>query len=175
MDLKTLQDSLEKQNRAPTEKWNPPYCGDIDMEIRADGRWFYMGTPIGREALVRLFASVIRKEQDNYFLVTPAEKIGIKVVDLPFMVTDWHFAGDDSPQLIQVVTNVGETYPLNDQYPLVIHDDLPAVRIRDGMMARVHRNVYYKWAEHLQPALENETPGLYLPSGQHRFWFGSEA
>jgi hypothetical protein len=74
-----------KDGLPPVERWNPPYCGDIDMEIRSDGTWFYMGTPIGRPALVRLFSTVLRGDEDGKtYLVTPVEKIGIRVVDAPF-------------------------------------------------------------------------------------------
>src|SRR5215472_14244788 len=69
----------------PVERWNPPYCGEIDMFIRADGVWFYNGSPIGRAALVRLFASILRKDEDQYVLVTPVEKVGIVVQDVPFI------------------------------------------------------------------------------------------
>src|SRR2546428_6412050 len=69
----------------PVHLWNPPYCGDIDMRIAADGTWYYMKTPIGRPALVKLFASVLKKEADKYFLVTPVEKCGIAVDDVPFL------------------------------------------------------------------------------------------
>ena len=67
----------------PVERWNPPFCGDLDMRIAADGTWFYLGTPIGRPALVKLFSSVLKREGDDYFLVTPVEKIGLKVEDAP--------------------------------------------------------------------------------------------
>ncbi|MGO7778465.1 DUF1285 domain-containing protein, partial [Rhizobium johnstonii] len=75
-----------KRGLPPVERWNPPFCGDIDMEIRADGTWLYMGTPIGRPALVRLFSTVLRKDDDQKtYLVTPVEKVGIRVVDAPFI------------------------------------------------------------------------------------------
>ena len=71
----------------PVEKWNPPFCGDIDIEIRADGTWFYMGTPIGRAPLVRLFSTVLRRDDDGKtYLVTPVEKVGIRIVDAPFVI-----------------------------------------------------------------------------------------
>ena len=72
----------------PVERWNPPFCGDLDMRIAADGTWFYLKTPIGRPALVKLFASVLKREGDSYFLVTPVEKCGIKVDDAPFLAVE---------------------------------------------------------------------------------------
>src|SRR4029450_955691 len=72
----------------PVHLWNPPFCGDIDMRIAADGTWFYLGTPIGRPALVKLFASVLKREANKYFLVTPVEKVGIVVEDAPFLAVE---------------------------------------------------------------------------------------
>ncbi len=78
-----------KRGLPPVDRWNPPFCGDIDMEIRADGTWFYMGTPIGREALVRLFSTVLRRDEDGKtYLVTPVEKVGIRVEDAPFLAVE---------------------------------------------------------------------------------------
>ena len=78
----------EEQGLPPVERWNPPFCGDIDMRIAADGTWFYQKTPIGRPALVKLFASVLKREGDKYFLVTPVEKVGIVVEDVPFLAVE---------------------------------------------------------------------------------------
>jgi uncharacterized protein len=72
----------------PVHKWNPPFCGDLDMRIARDGTWYYLGTPIGRPALVKLFSSILRKDGDRYFLVTPVEKVGITVDDAPFVAVD---------------------------------------------------------------------------------------
>ena len=73
----------------PVHLWNPPFCGDIDMRIARDGTWFYLGTPIGRPEMVRLFASILKREGDDYFLVTPVEKVGIKVDDAPLLAVDF--------------------------------------------------------------------------------------
>ena len=85
--LEALTASLLRENRGPppVDLWNPPFCGDIDMRIATDGTWFYQKTPIGRPALVKLFASVLKREGDKYFLVTPVEKVGIVVEDAPFL------------------------------------------------------------------------------------------
>ena len=87
--LEALAAALPRENRLPpVERWNPPFCGDIDMRIAADGTWFYQKTPIGRPALVKLFASVLKREGDKYFLVTPVEKVGIVVDDAPFLAVE---------------------------------------------------------------------------------------
>ncbi len=78
----------EGKGLPPVERWNPPFCGDLDMRIAADGTWFYLKTPIGRPALVKLFASVLKREGDKYFLVTPVEKCGITVDDAPFLAVE---------------------------------------------------------------------------------------
>jgi len=83
-----------KKGAPPVHLWNPPFCGDIDMRIARDGTWFYMGTPIGRKELVTLFASIIRRDGDDYFLVTPVEKVGITVDDAPFVAIDFDLEGD---------------------------------------------------------------------------------
>src|SRR4051812_50177890 len=83
-----LGDVARRKGLPPVERWNPAYCGEIDMRIDADGTWFYNGTPIGRPALVKLFASVLRKDPERYVLVTPVERVGIEVADVPFMAVE---------------------------------------------------------------------------------------
>src|SRR5476649_2109398 len=88
--LEGLAAALPRQKRGPppVHLWNPPFCGDIDMKIASDGTWFYQNTPIGRPALVKLFASVLKREGEKYFLVTPVEKVGIVVEDVPFLAVE---------------------------------------------------------------------------------------
>src|SRR5512147_1231280 len=90
----------------PVELWNPPYCGDIDMKIASDGTWFYQKTPIGRLALVKLFASVLKREGDKHFLVTPVEKVGIVVEDAPFLAVELKVEHDAQGQVLAFRTNV---------------------------------------------------------------------
>src|ERR1700738_2931195 len=90
----------------PVEQWNPPYCGDIDMKIARDGTWFYCGTPIGRPALVRLFSTILRKDRDGYVLVTPVEKVGIKIEDAPFLALEMTVAHQGADQVLRFLTNV---------------------------------------------------------------------
>ena len=170
VDLKKLQTNIGTFERPPIERWNPPFCGDIDICIQANGDWLYQGSVIQRSALVRLFASVLWQENDEYFLVTPVEKVRIQVADLPFLITSWTRQADG---LIVVTTNTAETYPLGEQYPLILEKHQPAVRIRDGFLARVHRNVYYQWAEQAAPAQHDEADGYYLLSGDSQFYLGS--
>jgi uncharacterized protein len=103
----------------PVERWNPAYCGEIDMRIAADGTWFYRGSPIGREALVRLFASILRREEDGrHVLVTPVEKVGIEVEDAPFLAVEMFCDGAGEAQTLTFRTNVGDVAAAGPQQPL---------------------------------------------------------
>src|ERR1700752_432635 len=92
----------------PVHLWNPPFCGDLDMRIAVDGTWFYLKTPIGRGALVKLFAAVLKREGDKYFLVTPVEKCGIVVEDAPFLAVELEVAQGDQGQVLHFRTNVDD-------------------------------------------------------------------
>src|ERR1700733_8744918 len=92
----------------PVHLWNPPYCGEIDMRIAADGTWFYQKTPIGRPAMVKLFASVLKREGDRYFLVTPVEKCGIAVDDAPFLAVEMQVDESQDGKVLRFRTNVDD-------------------------------------------------------------------
>src|SRR4029450_3903663 len=103
----------------PVDRWNPEFCGDIDMEIRADGTWFYMGTPIGRAPLVRLFSTVLRKDEDGKtYVVTPGARVGIRVVDAPFVAVEMNAGERDGEQLLTFRTNVGDVIEAGREHPL---------------------------------------------------------
>lgn len=171
MDLRQLQQSLNNPKRPPIERWNPPFCGAIPLEIAATGEWLYQGSAITREALVKLFASVLCCQNGEYFLVTPAEKVQIQVADLPFLITEWQQETRAGQPVLLVTTNLGERFYVGDEHPLVQVGELPAIQLRDGLLARVHRNVYYQWAELAEPAQAHEAPGYYLQSAGRRFLF----
>src|SRR5690242_15074141 len=102
----------------PVHLWNPPFCGDIDMRIAADGTWFYMKTPIGRPALVKLFASVLKREADKYFLVTPVEKVGITVDDAPFTAVEMKQEGEGAARTLAFRTNVDDWVTVGPEHAL---------------------------------------------------------
>lgn len=136
---------------APVHLWNPPFCGDLDMEIRRDGTWFYLGTPIGRAPLVKLFANILKLEDGRYFLVTPVEKVGIRVQDAPFVAVDFEVGqGADGPE-ITFVTNVGDRTTAGPQAPVRVTDaadgPVPYVMVRRGLEARIDRKSFYRLAE----------------------------
>ena len=142
-----------KRGRPPVHLWNPPFCGDLDMEIRRDGSWWYLGTPIGRHALVRLFASILKREGDRYFLVTPVEKVGIRVQDAPFLATDFRVEGAGRDQVLTFVTSVEDEATAGPDHPIRVMRDpatgepSPYVLIRDGMEALIDRKSFYRLVE----------------------------
>lgn len=131
----------------PVERWDPPYCGEIDMLIRADGTWLYNGSPIGRAALVRLFASILRKDEDRYVLVTPVEKVGLRVEDVPFIATAMRTevgSQGESFQTLVFETNVGDVTRAGPEHPMRFetgaHEGIkPYVQVRGGLWARLTR------------------------------------
>ena len=134
----------------PVERWNPDFCGDLDMEIKADGTWFYMGTPIGRKQLVRLFSTVLRKDEDGKtYLVTPVEKVGIRVEDAHFIAVEMDVSGEGETQALTFRTNVGDVVTADAQHPLrfVIEPDSgglkPYVLVRGRLEALIARSVMY--------------------------------
>jgi hypothetical protein len=139
----------------PVERWNPDFCGDIDMEIKADGTWFYRGTPIGRMPLVRLFSTVLRKDEDGRtYLVTPVEKLGIRVADAPFLAIEMDVSGGGEAQTITFRTNVGDVVEAGPQNPLRFVDEpqtgglKPYLLVRGRLEALLSRPVMYELVGH---------------------------
>ena len=151
----------------PVHLWDPPFCGDLDMEIRADGSWFYNGTPIGRPAMVRLFASILKREGDDYFLVTPVEKVGIRVVDAPFVAVDVEIT-ESGPVF---TTNVGDRVAAGPEHRLriagTVDQPRPYLHVRRGLEALIDRKSFYRLADIAQPGpdgrLALRTGDLWLP------------
>lgn len=134
----------------PVHLWNPPFCGDLDMRIAADGTWFYQGTPIGRPALVRLFASVLKREGDRYFLVTPVEKVGLTVEDAPFLAVELQVQPAPAGDVLNFRTNVDDWVACDADHGLRF-DPQPAtgglkpyLHVRRGLWAKVVRPVFYE-------------------------------
>ncbi len=155
----------------PVERWNPPFCGDLDMEIRADGTWFYLGTPIGRAPLVQLFSTVLRKDADGQtYLVTPVEKVGIRVVDAPFIAVEMNVSGKGEQQVITFRTNVGDVVEAGPEHPLRFVDEAetgglkPYVHVRGRLEALVARPVMYELVEHGEEIAVDGVPTFALRS-----------
>ena len=153
-DLASFAKQVGAQKFPPVEKWNPDFCGDIDMRIASDGTWFYMGTPIGREKMVRLFASVLRKDDDGKtYLVTPVEKIGITVDDAHFVAVSVEIAGEDEDLTLCFTTNVGDQIIAGPDHAIRVEVDQetgeprPYLHVRGRLEALISRNVYYELIE----------------------------
>jgi hypothetical protein len=133
----------------PVECWNPPFCGDLDMRIAADGTWYYQKTPIGRLPLVKLFASVLKKEGDKYFLVTPVEKVGLTVDDAPFLAVEMTVARDDRDrQMLTFRTNVDDEATAGPGHALRFEPEVtgglrPYLHVRRDLWAKVTRALFY--------------------------------
>lgn len=137
----------------PVHLWNPPFCGDIDMRIARDGKWYYEGGEIRRDGLVRLFSTILRKEGDRYFLVTPVEKVGITVEDAPFVAIDVDVASKGPNQVLTFYTNVGDNILAGRDNPIRVERDpdtdepSPYVMVRAGLEALIDRKTFYRLVE----------------------------
>src|SRR5512140_3417800 len=133
----------------PVHLWNPPFCGDLDMRIAGDGSWYYMGTPIGRPALVRLFSTILKREGDRYFLVTPVEKVGIRVDDAPFTAVEMRTESDARGPLLHFRTNVDDWVACDAEHRLRFEPGesgglTPYLHVRADLWAKVTRALYYE-------------------------------
>ena len=142
-----------KKGPPPVHLWNPPFCGDLDMRIAADGTWFYLKTPIGRHALVKLFASVLWREGDKYFLVTPVEKVGITVDDAPFTAVEMRQEGEGAGRALSFRTNVDDWVTCGPEHPLRFEPEpdtdglKPYLHVRRDLWALVSRALFYDLVE----------------------------
>jgi len=133
----------------PIHLWNPPFCGDLDIRIARDGTWFYMGTPIGRPALVKLFSSILKREDAKYFLVSPVEKVGITVDDAPFVAVDFDQIGGN----LHFTTQVGDQMVAGPDHPIRVERDIqtgepsPYVLVRNNLEALIDRKSFYRLVE----------------------------
>jgi len=139
-----LGSDAKRKGPPPVERWNPAYCGEIDMRIAADGTWHYMGTPINRLALVKLFSTVLRRDPERYVLVTPVERVGIEVEDVPFLAVEMAVEGDGDSRQIAFRTNVDDLAQVGPEHPLRFDQDAnggvrPYVKVRGELWARVTR------------------------------------
>jgi hypothetical protein len=166
-----LRDAAAGRKLPPVEKWHPAHCGEIDIRIARDGTWFHMGTPIGRKELVRLFSTILRKDPDGYHLVTPAEKMKIRVDDVPFIAVLMDAEGEGQGQTLRFTTNVGDEVEAGPAHPIRVVTDpateqpAPYVHVRKGLEARIARNVFYQMADLAVPGEGAEAGKLVVWSG----------
>ncbi len=134
----------------PVHLWHPEHCGEIDIVIKASGQWMHEGSPIGREALVRLFSTVLRLDPDGYHLVTPAEKLRIVVEDAPFVAVKVETATNARGPVLRFTTNVGDEVEADAEHPIRVETDLesgeprPYLMVRRGLEALIARPVFYE-------------------------------
>lgn len=155
--LATAARVAARRGPAPVHLWNPPFCGDLDMRITRDGTWYYLGSPIGRKPLVTLFSSILKREGDDFFLVTPAEKVGITVEDAPFLAVDFTASGTGRDQRLTFTTHVGDSVEAGPDHPLrFVHDPrsnapAPYVLVRapggGALEALIDRKSFYRLVE----------------------------
>lgn len=152
-----LREAAAGRKLPPVERWNPPHCGDIDICIARDGTWFHEGRPIVRKEIVRLFSTILRKDPDGYCLVTPAEKMRIRVDDVPFVAVLLETVGEGRERNLTFTTNVGDVVTAGAANAIrVVHDaatgePAPYVLVRNGLEARISRSVFYELAERMVP------------------------
>lgn len=151
--LDQILKSIQDKKLPPVHLWNPEFCGDIDIEIRRDGTWFYNGTPIGRKRLVQLFSTVLRRDGDETFLVTPVEKLKIKVEDAPFLAVEAVREGEGRKQILsfRTLTNdwvvAGKDNPIRVSFDKETGEPSPYILVRDNLEALINRPVFYELVE----------------------------
>lgn len=137
----------------PVHLWNPPFCGDLDMRIASDGTWYYLKTPIGRHAMVKLFSSVLKREGDKYFLVTPVEKCGLAVDDAPFLAVELKVEDGPSGHVLNFRTNVDDWVTCDGEHALRFEPEpgtgglKPYLHVRRDLWAKVSRPLFYDLVE----------------------------
>ena len=147
----------------PVHLWNPPFCGDLDIRVAKDGTWSYLGSPINRFELVKLFSSILKKEDGKYYLVTPVEKVGITVEDAPFIAVDFEQTGEGRTQVLTFRTQVDDIAVAGPAHPIRIvidpetEEPSPYILIRTNLEARIDRKSFYRLVE---------------IGGHHEGWFG---
>ena len=155
VDVSNLLAQIPRADKGlpPVHLWDTAFCGDIDMRIARDGTWYYMGTPIGRKPMVKLFSTIIRRDGDDYFLITPVEKVGIKVDDAPFVAGALDVQGEGEQQVLRFITNVDDLIEAGPEHPVrvaidpVTQEPSPYLRVRRNLEALIHRNVFYQLVE----------------------------
>jgi hypothetical protein len=148
-----VRDAAPRRGPAPVHLWDPPFCGELDIRIARDGTWFYLGSPIGRMPLVKLFSSILKREDDRFFLVTPVEKVGIRVDDAPFVAVDFAVEGDGDARRITFTTQVDDEVTAGPENPIRVALDpatgepSPYVHVRRGLEALIDRKSFYRLVE----------------------------
>ncbi len=178
--------SLQRETAAgralpPVERWNPAHCGDIDIRIARDGTWYHQGSPFTRRELVRLFSTILRKDPDGYHLVTPGEKMRIRVEDVPFLAVLLRAEGEGETQRLIFTTNVGDETIAGPDNPIRVEtnpetgEPAPYVHVRRGLEARISRNVFYQLTDIAIPGTGETSDRLGVWSDGRFFVLGPQS
>lgn len=164
LSLAEIATLVEQRRLPPVEHWNPAHCGDSEMRIARDGTWFHQGSPIGRQTMVRLFSTILRREDDGrYVLVTPVEKLDIAVEDAPFVAVEMKAEGSGRDSRLAFRLNTGDLVTAGPDHPLRFakgeDGPRPYLHVRGGLEALVARSVYYELAE--RALAEGDRPGIW--------------
>jgi len=175
--IETIYDFSKRKKKGipPVEKWNPPFCGEIDMHILRNGKWTYMGSEIKRPAMIKLFSNIIRLDDDgHYYLVTPVEKVRIKVDDVPFVAVSMKRIKDKGVSSLSFTTNVKDEVTLSKENPIeiIINDNdepSPYITIRRNLKALISRSVYYDLINMAEEEIINDKKFLVIKSNHISF------
>ncbi len=174
--LQSLLDAAKDRSLPPVERWNPPRAGEIDIRIRANGDWYHEGALIRRFAIAKLFATILRIDNDEHYLVTPAEKLKIRVDDAPFVAVDMETDGEGRERRILFTTNVEDIVLADADHPILVEDrdgePRPYVEVRGGLKALIARSVFYRLVD---LAEEGPVGEFSVYSAGARFALGSAA
>ena len=160
-----LEQEAGERQLPPVHLWHPEREGEIDIVIRADGTWVHEGRAFERMAIVRLFSTILRREGDAYFLVTPAEKLAITVEDAPLLAVDFEVRGQGAEQELLFSTNCGDHVVADAEHRIWLENDRPYVHVRDGLNALIGRSAFYRLAD----LAETDDQGSYVVSRGENF------
>ena len=164
-----------KKGLPPVDKWNPPFCGDIDLKILRDGRWMYMGTEIKRPAMVRLFSTILRLDSDGeYYLVTPVEKVRIQVEDTPFLIVSMDKLKKENKTSLIFYTSLQDEIILTKKNPISVevndkNEPSPYILVRNNLRGLISRSVYYELIEYAQERTIEDKNFLTIESNDEIF------
>ena len=171
IDPAKLLAQIDKVDLPPVHDWNPPFCGDIDIKISRNGTWSYQGSPISRKPMVRLFSTILRKDGDDFYLVTQVE-------DAPFTAVLLDVAGVGEHQVLKFTDNMGNEMIANSEHPISVEthpetqEPSPYIRVRDNLEALICRNVCYQLVDLAEPMQQNGHGGLGVRSQGQWFYLG---
>ena len=156
---KNVAKHIKGSKPAPVHLWSPPFCGDLEINIDTNGRWFYQKSEIKRDRLIKLFANILKKENEKYFLVTPVEKVGITVADVPFIATEFDVITEEQNILFKFTTNVGDITYLKeyDQFKILFKkstdEPQPYINVRSNLFAKIDRKSFYRLVDYCAETL----------------------